>query len=187
MSRDSHDFRIRSVAKNRLSKIYDSNANQYFVSYTSLKLDLNAKQLLTRTIIIQNLIQTLWFQIPVCDYVELWNALYWNKRAPLNHARADFSASVIHGRIYVVGGYGNVEEFLDMEYYSSRSDGWTVIPRSMIKWPGVRAAVSRNVLYLFHGEVVSSYRKDRRKRDEKKFTGREYDMAIGTLSNIFVR
>ena len=51
----------------------------------------------------------------------------WEEVVSMNHRRAGASAAVYNGRIYVVGGFDDVQPLADCEVYDPIEQAWTVI------------------------------------------------------------
>ena len=75
----------------------------------------------------------------------------WEGIADMVHPRSDFASVVLHGDIYVMGGFQGVHYQTSIERYNVAEDSWTVVGHLAGPRSGCSAVVANGKIYVLGG------------------------------------
>ena len=75
----------------------------------------------------------------------------WENMAEMVHPRSDFASAVLHGSIYVMGGFQGVHYQTSIERYSLAEDTWTVVGHLAGPRSGCSAVVVMGRIFVLGG------------------------------------
>ena len=69
----------------------------------------------------------------------------------MNHQRSDFASVVLHGAIYVMGGFQGAHYQTSIEKYNPQEDSWTIVGQLAGPRSGCSAVVANGKIYVLGG------------------------------------